>query len=105
MNAAEVEIRSDMVPERVLELQRTGDTFAAHLNTCLEDPEFMTNLWAAYAQRALTFEAERPGVDVDKGFRLGLCDEENEAPLREDALHDLWPRWMLSSRRSGGGQG
>ncbi|MZQ97928.1 MAG: hypothetical protein GT601_09625 [Acidaminobacter sp.] len=104
VNAAEVEIRSDMVPERVLELQRTGDTFAAHLNTCLEDPEFMANLWAAYAQRALTFEAERPGLEDDNGFRTGLSDEDSEAQLLKEALHDLWPRWMQPSRRMGGDQ-
>lgn len=107
VNAAEVEIRSDMVPERVLELQRTGDTFAAHLNTCLEDPEFMANLWAAYAQRALTFEterAERPGLDDDNGFRSGLNVEDGKAQLLEEALHDLWPRWMQLSRRMGGDQ-
>jgi len=107
VNAAEVEIRSEMVPERVLELQRTGDTFAAHLITCLEDPEFMANLWTAYAQRALTFETERverPGVEDDNGFRTGLSVEDSEAQLLEDALHDLWPRWMQSSRRMGGDQ-
>lgn len=107
VNAAEVEIRSDMVPERVLELQRTGDTFAAHLNACLEDPDFMANLWAAYAQRALIFEAEQEdhsGFEDGNGWGLGSSKEDREAQLLQEALHDLWPRWMLSTRRSGGDQ-
>ncbi|SCZ77648.1 metallophosphoesterase family protein [Acidaminobacter hydrogenoformans] len=96
VEAAEVELRFDMVPERVLELQRTGDTFAAHLSRCLENPEFMGAVWSVYAQRALGFEYEGEGD--------GHEENEDHAQVLQAALHDLWPRWMGGQRYGGGGR-
>lgn len=95
VEAAEVELRFDMVPERVLELQRTGDTFAAHLSRCLDNPEFMAEVWSTYAQRALAFDFEAAE---------GGQEEEDQAQLLQGALRDLWPRWMSGQRSSGGGR-
>ena len=95
VEAAEVELRFDMVPERVLELRRTGDTFAAHLSRCLENPEFMAEVWSTYAQRALAFDFE-----VSEGGR----EEEDQVQLLQEAMRDLWPRWMSGQRPAGGGR-
>lgn len=102
--AADLELRSELMPERMLELQRSGDTFAAYLKTCLEDPAFMAQIWSEYARRALTFETGSTSWEAimepeAEGINTGESEE-----ILEAALKDLWPRWMPGSRRNGGGR-
>lgn len=98
LGGADLEIRAALIPEHLVELRRTGDSFAAYLNACLEDAGFMNRIWMRYAERALPLESlseeEVAQDEFDESVQFG--DEAifgDEKRLR-DALVDLWPRWI-----------
>lgn len=104
--AEEIEVTSDLMPERLLELSRTGDSFLAHLNACLKDEAFLNRVMTRFAERALSpalipeRETAQDALDQAEGFLPGSGAEVDslshpaDQSLLEVALRDLWPRWM-----------
>lgn len=97
----EIEIKIDLMPERLVELSRTGDSFLGHLTECVQNEDFMKRVVSRFAARALApvseviFENTQVNVvSLDSEAEAVSFAEPVDRERIAEALRDLWPRWM-----------